>query len=605
MRLNKQRIKNPEKQMLHMVDLNSLLKIKIFGWIIFVFNLTVGITNLLYLILQSTTIFGNVVGIFIMSNLLVTMLYSLFLSRQLRTTIKQGFRLNLLCYGYFGGVVLAMFGIFLSVFIGFNDGVFANIGLGVLLYGANFGIVIYGIVLGLIPAIPKNNILLSTSPIPEDLVWNRNIKTQKRLRWLKYTIIIICSFVIVIGGLVCYSLFFSLQGRLRMYMIRVFAGQAALFFGFAILSFTFILFKITRFIRKKLIRIPMSSLVILGVVLSGICFVPLGLTTLYAQEADETFSASFNPVFSGDWKAVIENSGFTDAFLKKPFLLGGYFLGPPIYDCIVKKNVLYFDGSTSNYTVDANVKLYFDAYLPPSDAYALPGNHSTLIRIHGGGLTIGDKGLGNVLTMNRYFAAQGYCVFDIQYGLNNGPESMGIPIITPKNVLGNFTLDDMMRHIGNFTFYLEEHNTEYGANLNSVFISGGSSGGQLACATALSIASGNYTETFSGNYTIKGIIPYYPANNASLSFTLQSTPEWRNPELLVNDQSPPCLIYQGDQDHLIVRSRSLENTYLTRGNAEVCLLIFPTAGHASDLYFPGYYNQVFLFYMERFMFLYH
>ena len=90
-----------------------------------------------------------------------------------------------------------------------------------------------------------------------------------------------------------------------------------------------------------------------------------------------------------------------------------------------------------------------------------------------------------------------------------------------------------------------------------------------------------------------------------MSFAQQSTPEWRNPELLVNNQSPPCLIYQGDQDHLIFRSRSLENTYLTRDNAEVCLLIFPLAGHASDLYFSGYYNQVFLYYMERFMFLYH
>ncbi|MHA1442356.1 MAG: hypothetical protein ACTSPK_10910, partial [Candidatus Heimdallarchaeota archaeon] len=447
-----------------MGDLNSLLKIKIFGWIIFVFNVIVGITNLLYLSIQSSAVFfGKIAGIFIISNLLVTMLYSLRLSHQLRTTMKKGHRLNLLCYGYFGGVILAMMFTFLAVFIGFNDGVLINIGLGVLLYGAIFGIVIYGAVLGFIPAIKKNEIYLSTSPIPEDLVWNRNLKDQKRARWLKWVIIISCFSEIVIGGLVCYAMFFGLLGRFRFFMIRVFAGQTALFFGFGTLSFTFILFNITRSFTKKLKRIPMSSLVILGVVLSGLCFVPLGLTQLYAQEADETFSASFNPVFSGDWKAVIENSGFADAFLQTPFSVGGYFLGPLTYDCIVKKDVLYLDGSMSNFTVDADVKLYFDAYLPPNDSDSLPGNRSTLIRIHGGGLTIGDKGLGNVVTMNRYFAAQGYCVFDIQYGLNNGPESMGIPIITPANVLGNFTLDDMMRHIGNFTYYLEDHNTEYEA----------------------------------------------------------------------------------------------------------------------------------------------
>ncbi|NPE08321.1 MAG: alpha/beta hydrolase [Asgard group archaeon] len=588
-----------------MAELNSLLNIKIFGWIIFVFNVTVGITNFLYLIIQSSASFGIVVGIFIIGNLSFTMLYSLILSHHLRTTMKRGRRLNLLCYGYFGGVILAMLFTFLAVFIGFNDTVSVNLGLGVLLYGANFGIVIYGAVLGLIPALSKNHIVLSTSSIPEDLVWERSIKTQKRMRWLKGVIIIICILEIVIGGLVCYSLFFGLQGRLRLFMIRVFAGQTALLIGIATLSFTFILLKITRTISGKLKRIPMSFFVILGIVLTGLCFVPLGLTPQFVQDADEAFSASFNPVFSGDWKAVIDNSGYVDAFLQTPFSVGGYFLGSPTYDCIVRKDVLYLDGSLSNFTVDANVKLYFDAYIPPNDSDSLPGNRSTLIRLHGGGLTIGDKGLGNVLTMNRYFAAQGYCVFDIQYGLNNGPESMDIPIITPPNVLGNFTLDDMMRHIGVFTFYLEDHNTEYGANLDSVFISGGSSGGQLACATALSIASGNYTEMFSANYSIKGIIPYYPANNVSMSFAQQSTPEWRNPELLVNNQSPPCLIYQGDQDHLIFRSRSLENTYLNRDNAEVCLLIFPLAGHASDLYFSGYYNQVFLYYMERFMFLYH
>jgi len=591
--------------MVLMAEMNSLRNTKIFGWTIFSFNAIVGILSVIYLTIQSSGVFGNVVGIFIISNLSITMIYSLWLSHQLRKTTKQGHRLNRLFYGYYVGIIVAVMFTFLAGFIGFNDVVLVNIGLGVLLYGANFGIVIYGGVLGLIPAISKNYNFKSTSPIPEELVWNRSSKAQKRVCWLKGAIIIICTFGIVIGGLACYSMFFGLRGRFRFYMIKVFAGQAALFIGLVILSFAFILIKITLSISGKLKRIPMSSLVILGIVISGFCFVPLGLTPKFAQEADEAFSASFNPVFSEDWKAVIENSGYADAFLQSPFSVGGYFLGPPTYDCIVKKDVVYLDGASSNFTVDENVTLYFDAYLPPNDSDSLPGNRSTLIRIHGGGLTIGDKGLGNILTMNRYFAAQGYCVFDIQYGLNNGPESMGIPIITPSNVLGNFTLDDMMRHIGVFTFYLEDHNTEYGANLDSVFISGGSSGGQLACATALSIASGNYTETFSANYTIKGIIPYYPANNVSMSFAQQSKPEWRNPELLVNNQSPPCLIYQGDQDHLILRSRSLENTYLTQGNAEVCLLIFPLAGHASDLYFPGYYNQVFLYYMERFMFLYH
>jgi hypothetical protein len=29
----------------------------------------------------------------------------------------------------------------------------------------------------------------------------------------------------------------------------------------------------------------------------------------------------------------------------------------------------------------------------------------------------------------------------------------------------------------------------------------------------------------------------------------------------------------------------------------------PFGGHASDFYFTGYYNQIFLYYMERFIYL--
>jgi hypothetical protein len=51
----------------------------------------------------------------------------------------------------------------------------------------------------------------------------------------------------------------------------------------------------------------------------------------------------------------------------------------------------------------------------------LPGQNSTLIRIHGGGWVSGDKGGSNMVQMNKYFAAQGYIVFDIQYGLYDSP----------------------------------------------------------------------------------------------------------------------------------------------------------------------------------------
>ena len=45
-------------------------------------------------------------------------------------------------------------------------------------------------------------------------------------------------------------------------------------------------------------------------------------------------------------------------------------------------------------------------------------------------------------------------------------------------------------------FYLADHADEYGANLDSVFVSGGSAGGHLTCITALAIANGSFPSIF-------------------------------------------------------------------------------------------------------------
>ncbi|GAI93690.1 unnamed protein product, partial [marine sediment metagenome] len=47
------------------------------------------------------------------------------------------------------------------------------------------------------------------------------------------------------------------------------------------------------------------------------------------------------------------------------------------------------------------------------------------------------------------------------------------------------------------------------------------------------------------------------------------------------------------------------NTYLAEGNDECVILWMLLGGHASDFYFSGYYNQIFLYYMERFLYFYH
>jgi len=407
------------------------------------------------------------------------------------------------------------------------------------------------------------------------------------------------------GIFVDYSYFFAIHHGMFFFLMGVFCATMSLLFA---LMFTGKTFQIMSCVQQLLKSSKTKSQIIFATVLLGVCistlsFVPVLGVSAYARDAREEFNRAFDPEFGGDWEAQIPIT--IEKYLKSDyFQVLDYFIGPDNPDCIVKRDILYFNGSESAFSVDQSILLYFDAYLPPNNGVGLPGENSTLIRIHGGGWTIGDKAEGNIPMMNRYFASQGYTVFDIQYGLNNETSLFSNIPYRPDNVMGNFTIDDMLRHIGNFTYYLADHASEYGANLDSVFVSGGSAGGQLTCATALSLSWKNYTE-FTNKFTIKGLIPFYPGNNVTLDFAQSSRPEWVNPVLLLNASSPPCLLFQGKQDPLVLQSRAFQDAYFGFGKTDCALITFPFAGHAADIYFPGFYNQIFLYYMERFLYLYH
>jgi acetyl esterase/lipase len=311
-----------------------------------------------------------------------------------------------------------------------------------------------------------------------------------------------------------------------------------------------------------------------------------------------------------NWRGNISPSVEAKYFKTSHFTSPGLFLGIQPKDCNYRADVLYFNGSESSHLEDKNITLYFDVFWPKVDAADFPGktpggNYSIIIRIHGGGWSSGSKGYTNMMQVNKYFAAQGYIVYDIQYGLNHGFLTNIVP--TPANVLGDFDINDMVRHIGNFTRYIAKSSNPFSASslngdLDYVFVSGGSAGGHLTCTTALGIASNNYTNYFSSDLTIKGMIPFYPANGRS---GLDGEPEFKNPEnYLVNSSSPPVLIYQGTHDlGTAVTSRNIKSRYANAGNQECSIIWLPLSGHANDMYFSGYYNQVFLYYMERFLYL--
>ena len=381
-----------------------------------------------------------------------------------------------------------------------------------------------------------------------------------------------------------------------MFIDLMLAGQFGPFLSVAFLSNTVILLKLK---RKEKNPQRYNAHILAGIIISGTLLLPLIITPYTIYQAD----ASFTQAFGSDWRDKIPDEIEEQYFMNRYFSMAEYFLGIPPKDCVTKTHISFYNGTSG---VDDGISLFFDAYLPPNGGVGLPGENSTIIKIHGGGWIFGDKGWGNMPQVSKYFAAQGYVVFDVQYGIKD----LGwndIDPLTPKYKKGDFSVDDMVRHMGLFVKYISNHSTEYGANLDSVFVTGGSAGGHMTFATALGIWSGRYTSFFGTNLTIKGMIPYYPANGQMEYLGVLGTVELMSPEQMLNATSPPTLIFQGTHDilNMFDIAKNIKNIYTSYNRDDCAIIWLHEGGHASDIYFNGYHNLIFLYYMERFLYLYH
>jgi dienelactone hydrolase len=326
---------------------------------------------------------------------------------------------------------------------------------------------------------------------------------------------------------------------------------------------------------------------VIGFFLSFVFFLPLLSTPTILVQAESDFGLAFG----SNWRSKIDSS-VNQYFMDSQFNLAEYLIGNQPKHCNIDQNITFYEGE--------GITLCYDAYYPQSGGTNLPGNNSVLINIHGGAWVAGDKGAANMLQVSKYFAAQGYVVFDIQYGLIEDSSSW---IPTPDYVKGNFSLDDQVRHIGIFIKQLNDTEfSKYNLNLNSVFITGNSAGGHLTIATSLMIQSGNYTSLFGSNIKVKGMIPLYPGDPPERFNS--STDKFRNPEnFFINESSMPCLIFQGTKDFCLLETQHIKNQYDAAGNNDCCVIWFPFQGHANDLYYSGHFNQFKLYYMERFLYL--
>ena len=78
------------------------------------------------------------------------------------------------------------------------------------------------------------------------------------------------------------------------------------------------------------------------------------------------------------------------------------------------------------------------------------------------------------------------------------------------------------------------------------FVSGGSAGGQLACAVGLGLADGSYGQILDNRIQVRGILPYYPAIGLSTTLGIGGSPQWVDPVLLIAENSPPLSRVSGN-----------------------------------------------------------
>lgn len=611
---------------------NNLLSIENVSKSLIILNLASIILGIIYLAIEVYNIVWDIFGVILLITLFGNVLLIYLNSAKVNRSTKLGNKINLLCYIYLifmiVGIIL-IFGSIMLIQMSYTSDILSNIGKYIALFVGYFGILGFG--LGFAYLDFKN--------LDNREIWDFSTKgnisqseaTRKTKKVLKILLSGLCLFTLANGVYFVFLVFFGAPMGLCQYtqgdfmmsfipplnitadligpglaglngVIGCMVAEFATFFSIIMISTTLLYLKLMNKQKRPGVYYAVA---IIGLTSSGLLLTPLLSTPYYIITAEQSFATAFGDNWRDNIDATIERNYFMQSYYSAP----GYFLGTRPKDCNVQSQILYMDGSKSNFTQDLGIKLYFDTYWPKGDLASTPGKGSVLIHIHGGGWMLGDKGNYRV-HINKYFAAQGYVVYDIQYGLIRFPVNIGGILFTPDYVVGDFDINDLVRHIGNFTNYIADPANPYSANelggdLNSTFIHGGSAGGHLTCATALGISTGLYPQYFNDTLKIKGYIPYYPGNGIPDTVQMGGDDELINPEKLVNSNSPPCLIFHGTSDGLACPEIStiFKNAYTTAGNNDIAILWAPFAGHANDIYFTGYYNQVFTYFMERFMYL--
>jgi len=253
-------------------------------------------------------------------------------------------------------------------------------------------------------------------------------------------------------------------------------------------------------------------------------------------------------------------------------------------------------------TVDGK-RLYLDIYLPARTAGSSPSSAATpsapVVMIHGGGFSLGERSDG--LQWDRWFAARGYTVFDVDYRLD--------PPVT-----WNLAAPDVACAMA----WIASHANDYHVAPDRMLITGQSAGGGLALQVAYGLGDGTVTSSCGGTAPQpKAVFALYPPDDFAMAWTLDlgiapisarvfnagylgGSPEQfperyraTSPVFHVRPGLPPTLVAAGAVDHLVpVGGHAELAAKLQTAGVPNASLGVPYGEHGYDLVWGGLGGQI-------------
>jgi acetyl esterase/lipase len=344
-----------------------------------------------------------------------------------------------------------------------------------------------------------------------------------------------------------------------------------------------------------------KALTIVGIFLTVTFSFPYTTAPITIIDANNQFAEAFGK----NWNKF--DPEVEEEFLDMPHILIQSWFGEPELDPDTWKL-----DSKHVYKDTDDYRLKFDVYYPGKVAAQHIGKKATIIFIHGGGWSSREREDGAPYL--KYFAAQGYVCFTIDYRLL---ERDGSP---DKSFVGDYNIEHMMRDIANFTQFLaanEKEEVVHGADLDNVFLIGQSAGAHIAAVTGFGYNDDEWG--LDQRLKIKGIVLFYPPNDARQFFygnvlydagiskykTPTEDPDFYDlytPSKLIDKDDPACLIFQGTSDTYVpyINAQQIKKA-CEKEDVDVILVTTYFLGHAHDI--SVLVKTMALYYMERFFFI--